>query len=275
MARQASATLVPRRPARRRLPAAGLVLALAAGFPAGADEAEAARIPPPSLELGLGFTRTPGWLGDRGYVNHGCAWANAEYTTRSLGRFQFNGGTLTMDAGGNWDPWVQGIASFGVMVGYHGSSALGEGRSPRLAGDGGGLDAGVQAVLPVAGVPLIVQARKALDADQGWFLVLGSYLPVDLGGGSTLAFLPSTRWLDRKQAGFSFDTPSGAPGPAFRAGSGFQDVALEAILDWQFSAHWHGLAMASQRWLTGPAAATPLSLSHTQRALLTGFSYHF
>lgn len=40
------------------------------------------------------------------------------------------------------------------------------------------MDGGVPAVASVLGAPLFAQARKAFGSDQGWILVLGSYLPI-------------------------------------------------------------------------------------------------
>jgi outer membrane scaffolding protein for murein synthesis (MipA/OmpV family) len=211
-------------------------------------------------------------------VVHATAWANAEYTSKAFGRCQLNGGSLTLDPTLNWDPWVKGIASFGFLVGYHNSPTLGEGRNPRISGTVSGLDGGVQAVVSVLGAPLFAQARKAFAADQGWILVLGSYLPIHPARTVTVAFLPTARWLDRKQGQVSFSAP---PALAFPGGSaayagtaGFQDVALEVVVDWQLDERFHWVSSVSQRWLTGAAARTPLVATTTQRGFCSGLSIH-
>lgn len=241
-------------------------------------QAPAEAIPGPQLEVGIGVSKAPGWLGDAHPVVHATGWANAEFTSRRFGRFQLNGGALTLDPSLNWDPWVKGIASFGAMIGYHGNPSIGEARNPAVPGSVAGLDGGIQAVLSLAGAPLFVQARKAFANDQGSFLVVGSYLPVPLTKDLTLAFLPSARWLDRKQSRLCFDAPAGTgPGvsAAYRADAGFQDVALEVVLDWQISRHLHAVNAVSQRQLTGSAGLTPLTDTRTQRAYCSGLSYHF
>jgi outer membrane scaffolding protein for murein synthesis (MipA/OmpV family) len=249
--------------------------ALLAAGPFAQAQAAPDAVPPPQLEIGLGATRTPGWLGDGQSVTHGTAWVNAEYTCRGCGRFQVNGGSLTVDPSLNWDPWVQGFASLGVMVGYHGNPSLGEDRNPRKAESAAGLDGGLQAVLSVAGAPLLLQVRKAFQADQGWILVAGSYLPVHLRQTLTLAFIPSTRWLDRRRSRLCFDADAAQGGTAYTAQEGIQDAALEAVLDWQFSGHCHFVNSASYRRLIGSAAATPLTASRVQHAYCSGVSYHF
>jgi len=235
-------------------------------------------VPGPQLEVGVGLSKSPGWLGDDHSVVHATGWVNAEYTSMAFGRLQLNGGSLTMDPSINWDPWVKGVASFGVMVGYHDNPSIGEGRNPGVPGSVAGLDGGVQAVLSMAGAPLFVQARKAFAAEQGSILVVGSYLPIHLTGNLTLAFLPTARWLDQKQSRLCFDAPAGTrPGgsAAYLADAGFQDVALEAVVDWQISKHVHSVTSASQRQLTGSASQTPLTDTRTQRAYCFGFSYHY
>lgn len=235
--------------------------------------------PKPTFELGVGLTRTPGWMGDARSVVHATGWANAEYLSKALGRFQVNGGSLTMDPTLNWDPWVEGIASFGFLVGYHDNAALGEGRNPRVSGSVSGLDGGVQAVVPVLGAPLFAQARKAFGRDQGWLLVLGSYLPIHPVKTVTVAFLPTARWLDRKQGQLSFSAPAAQDfqggSAAYVGTAGFQDVSLEVIVDWQLDQRWHWVSSVSQRWLMGSAAQTPLVAATTQRGLSSGLSIHF
>ncbi|MDR3673658.1 MAG: MipA/OmpV family protein [Holophaga sp.] len=252
----------------------GLGCGLAA-LPAAAQAAPA-ELPPPQLEVGIGLTSTPGWLGDNRQVVHGTAWVNAEYTTQYYGRFQVNGGSLTTDPSVNWDPWVKGIASFGFMMGYHGNSAMGEGHSPQIPGTAQGLDVGVQAVVSIFGAPLFIQARKALPAEQGWITVVGSYLPIHPTKELTVAFLPTARWYDKQQSQLCFNGPAPQDGSApYGAESGFQDVSLEVVVDWQFTQHFHWVSTASERWLTGSAAKTPWTRSIDQTGYFSGVSYHF
>jgi outer membrane scaffolding protein for murein synthesis (MipA/OmpV family) len=254
--------------------ALGLGLALAASAPAWADSATD-EAPPPQLEIGVGLTNTPGWLGDNRAVTHGTAWANAEYTTRDYGRLQLNGGSLTMDPSVNWDPWVKDISSFGFMIGYHNNPLMGEDRSSRLPGSVAGFDVGVQAVVSVAGVPLFAQVRKSVAADQGWIMVAGSYLPIHPVKTLTVAFLPTARWLNSTQSQVCFGAPA-LPGSApYSARAGFQDVSLEVVVDWQFYQQLHWVSSVSQRWLTGSAAQTPLTASTDQTGFTSGVSIHF
>ena len=232
--------------------------------------------PAPTLEIGLGATSTPGWLGDNHQVVHGTAWVNAEYTTQYYGRLQASTGSLTMDPSVNWDPWVKGVASFGYILGYHGNSSIGEGPSPRISGSTAGLDGGIQIVAPIFGAPLFAQIRKAFSGEQGWIGVLGSYLPVHPAQNVTLAFVPTARWLDKRQSQLCFSAPAPEGGQApYSATSGFQDVALEVAVDWQFAGRFHWVSSASQRWLTGSARRTPLTLADTQRGYSSGVSIHF
>jgi hypothetical protein len=242
----------------------------------GQAESQPAGPPPPTLEVGVGFMRTPGWLGDNHEVNHGNVWANAEYTTRSWGRFQYNGGSLTTDPSANWDPWVKGIASVGLMVGYHNLTLMGEGRNSRIPGNVQGLDAGIQVVASIFGAPLFVQARKGFAQDQGTMMVVGSYLPVNPAKELTIAFIPTARRLDQKQSRLLFDSPAsmGSQQP-FVAGPGWQDLALEIVVDWAFEKQWHWVSSGCERWLRGDAARTPLTTETRGPGFATGVSYHF
>lgn len=232
--------------------------------------------PAPQLEIGVGATSTPGWLGDNHQVVHGTAWVNAEYTTQYYGRLQASTGSLTMDPSVNWDPWVKGIASFGFILGYHGDTSIGEGPSPQVSGSTGGLDGGIQIVVSILGAPLFGQIRKAFSGDQGWIGVVGSYLPVHPTKNLTVAFVPTARWLDKRQSQLCFDPPASQGGPApYSAQSGFQDVALEGVVDWQFTERFHWVTCVSHRWLAGAARRTPLTLSGNQQGYSSGVSIHF
>jgi len=260
---------------RRAAAAAGLGWALLAA-PSLRAEAAADAPPAPQLEIGLGATRTPSWLGSSHEVVHGTAWLNAEYTTRDYGRLQASTGSLTMDPSLNWDPWVKGVASFGFILGYHGNTSIGEGPSPRVSGSTHALDGGVQVVLSILGAPLFGQIRKAFSGDQGWIGVVGSYLPIHPTQDLTVAFVPTARWLDKHQSQRCFSVPEGQSDLApYSARSGFQDVALEVAVDWRFARQFHWVSSASRRWLTGSAAKTPLTLADTQNGCSTGVSIHF
>lgn len=236
---------------------------------AGQAQTPADTPPAPSLEIGMGFMRAPGWQGGNQSVGHGNLWANAEWSTGVVGRFQINGGSLTLDPSLNWDPYVEGFTSVGLMVGYHDNGLLGEGRNPQVSGSAAGLDEGIQAVVSILGAPLLLQARRALPSDQGSFFVIGSYLPVHPTKDWTIALIPTTRFMDQKEARFLYDAPT------YVAHGGAEELALELALDWGFGAHWHWVASGCERWLIGDAAKTPLTLDIHPKAFTTGFSYHF
>jgi outer membrane scaffolding protein for murein synthesis (MipA/OmpV family) len=227
----------------------------------------------------MGIANIPRYLGANSNTNKLSYWADIEYPTERLGRFQLNAGSLTMDPSINWDPWVEGLNSVGLMIGYHGNSSLGESHSTAMDVDSSGLDMGIQWVASVNGIPLIMQARKSFDSTQGWLFVCGSYLPVKPTRWLTVFLLPSISFADQSQyqAGFGVSkNQSKQYGlQEFSPHPGAQDASVEMGCDIALSAHWHMVASGAYVQLLGSAQNSPLTKVEKQIKYTFGTTYHF
>jgi outer membrane scaffolding protein for murein synthesis (MipA/OmpV family) len=141
------------------------------------------------------------------------------------------------------------------------------------------VDGGVQGWVAVLGVPVFAQLRAALSGDQGTIGVLGIYMPLELARDFTLTVLPSVTWANGKEMQTFYGvTPAQSAAsrfPAYCAGAGWQNAALEIDGGWKIAGPWHLLGGVGYQRLLGNAADSPLVQHKNQWSGLMSLSYRF
>jgi MipA family protein len=157
-------------------------------------------------------------------------------------------------------------------------------RERNFAGDvdvGGSLGAHVEWDTKIGPAPfgVLLRYRQNVDTDRGALLDARLNLGVYGDKGATVVLFGEASWGSSKaNATFYGVTPqqSAASGLAvYEPGSGLQHVALGVIGGYDLSRHWTLVASASQRWLEGDVAKSPLAEKKANTYANAGVAYRF
>jgi outer membrane scaffolding protein for murein synthesis (MipA/OmpV family) len=146
---------------------------------------------------------------------------------------------------------------------------------------GGSLGAHVEWDTKVGPAPvgLLARYRQNVDSDRGALVDLRLNVGVYGDRGATLVVFSEASWGSGNANGtFYRVTPqqSAASGfAAYEPGSGLRHVALGLIGGYDFSRHWSLVASASQRWLQGDVAKSPLVEKKGNTYANAGIAYRF
>jgi outer membrane protein len=146
---------------------------------------------------------------------------------------------------------------------------------------GGSLGAHVEWDTKIGPAPvgLLARYRQNVDSDRGALVDLRLNVGVYGERGATLVVYSEATWGSSDANGTFYrvtpqqSTTSGLA--AYEPGSGLRHVALGLIGGYDFSRHWTLVAAASQRWLQGDVAKSPLAEKKGNTYANAGIAYRF